>query len=109
MGKYSSGMTFGDICNHEKEEIKHALNDEILASWNEQGKHWKKGTKEQTDKVILDTYDELYYQAERLREAVCVIKKIHDDFTADEFSKYLQYTEEEHNNIYKNLKNKYHK
>lgn len=30
MGKYS-GISFGTACMHEKEEIKHALNGEVLA------------------------------------------------------------------------------
>lgn len=101
MGKYGSEMTFGEACSHEKEEIKHALNGEILASWDEQGKHWEKGTKEQTNKIILGAYDNLYYHAEKFRVFACAIEKLHGAFTDDELSEYSQYLEEEHNDIYK--------
>lgn len=94
MGKYS-GMNFGTACMHEKEEIKHALNGEVLVGWDEDGKHWEKAPKDETDAVILEAYDELYYQAEQLRSSGCAMEKLHGDFTKEEFQKYIQYVEEE--------------
>ena len=102
MGKYS-GINFGTACMHEKEEIKHALNGEVLAGWDENGKHWEKAEKAETDAVILRAYDELYYQAEQLRSSGCAMEKIHGNYTPDEFQKYIQYVEEErqkHSNDY---------
>ena len=59
MSKYGSCITFGRAFNYEKEEIKHALNGEILTDWDGEGKpQWEKGTKEETDRVILEAYDD---------------------------------------------------
>ena len=35
MSKYGNGITFGEACMHEKEEIRHALNGEVLESWDD--------------------------------------------------------------------------
>lgn len=95
MGKYGSGITFGTACSYEKEEIKHALNGEVLDSWDEEGRHWRKATKEETDKVILAAYDELFYQADQLRASGCAMDKIHGSLTKEEFEKYMMYREED--------------
>lgn len=90
MGKYHC-MNFGEACMHEKEEIKHALNGEILANWDKDGKHWVKGTKEACDRVILEAYDELFYQAEQLRASGCAMEKIQGKLSQMDFVKYMKY------------------
>ena len=64
MGKYGSGITFAKACLYEKEEIKHALNHEIITGYDENGEPvYSKTTKEKADKVVLDMYDALVFQA----------------------------------------------
>ncbi len=64
MGKYGSGITLGSACNMEKEEIRHALNHEIIAGYDDDGNPvYVKTTKENADKVILEMYDSLVFQA----------------------------------------------
>lgn len=97
MGKYGNGISFGSACSLEKAEIKRALNGEILAGEDETGRQiWVKGSKEETDKVIIDAYDELYYQAEQLRASGCAMDKIHGELTSEELQKYMVFVEEEH-------------
>lgn len=91
-----NGMKFGTACMHKKEEIRHALNGEVLESWDEDGKHWTKAPKEVCDKVILGAYDSLYYQAEQLRSSSCALDKLYSVDPKD-FKKYMQLVEEERN------------
>lgn len=93
MGKYGS-IKFGTACMHEKEEIRHALNGEVLESCDEDGKHWTKAPKEVCDKVILGAYDSLYYQAEQLRSSGCALDKLYPVNPKD-FKKYMQLVEKE--------------
>lgn len=93
MGKYGN-IKFGTACMHEKEEIRHALNGEILETWDEDGKHWTKAPKEVCDKVVLEAYDSLYYQAEQLRSSGCAIDKLYPVKPGD-LKKYMRFVEEE--------------
>ena len=93
MGKYGN-IKFGTACMHEKEEIRHALNGEVLEAWDEDGKHWAKAPKEVCDKVILEAYDSLYYQAEQLRASGCAIDKLYPVKPGD-LKKYMRLVEEE--------------
>lgn len=94
MGKYSC-TTFGRACSYEKDEIKHALNGEVLAAWDEDGRHWEKASKEVTDKVILGAYDELFYQAEQLRTSALAMERVYGAITPEDFKKYMRFVEEE--------------
>lgn len=99
MSKYGN-IKFGTACMHEKEEIRHALNGEVLEAWGDgtndvrAGKHWAKAPKEVCDKVILEAYDSLYYQAEQLRSSGCAIDKLYPVKPGD-LKKYMRYVEEE--------------
>ena len=94
MGKYHC-TTFGRACSWEKDAIKHALNGEVLAGWDEDGRHWEKASKEETDRVILEAYDELFYQAEQLRTSALALEKVYGAITPKDFKKYMRYVEEE--------------
>ncbi len=95
MGKYGNGISFGQACAYEKEEIKHALKGEILLGWDEEGRHWGSGSKEETDRVILDAYDELFYQAEQLRASGVALEKVYGTIKPKDFKKYMIAFEEE--------------
>jgi hypothetical protein len=95
MSKYGSCITFGRACSYEKDEIKHALNGEVLVAWDENGRHWEKGTKEETDKVILKAFDSLFYQADQLRMSGCALEKMNPKYNKRDFQKYLKHMAEE--------------
>lgn len=96
MSKYGSCITFGRAFNYEKEEIKHALNGEILTDWDEEGNpQWGKGTKEETDKVVLEAFDNLFFQADQMRMSGCAMEKLLGKMTRRQIQKYMQYMEEE--------------
>ena len=94
IGKYGC-TTFGQACAYEKEEIRHALNGEILLGWDEEGRHWGKGTKEETDRVILAAYDSLFYQAEQLRISGKALEKVYGRITPEDFKRYIAAVAEE--------------
>lgn len=94
MGKYSF-TTFGRAFNYEKDEIKHALNGEILVAWDEEGRHWEKASKEETDKVILKAFDYLFFEADQLRTSGLALDRIYGRPTRKRFQKYMKYVEEE--------------
>ena len=96
MSKYGSCITFGRAFNYEKEEMKHALNGEILTDWDEEGNpQWEKGTKEETDKVVLEAFDNLFFQADQMRMQGCAMEKLLGKMTRRQIQKYMQYMEEE--------------
>ena len=63
MSKYGSGLTFGQVCNLEKAEIKQALAGKVIDYYDDdENPVYRDGTKEETDRVILEAYDEAVFQ-----------------------------------------------
>ena len=63
MSKYGSGLTFGQVCNLEKAEIKQALAGKVIDYYDDdENPVYRDGTKEETDRVILQAYDEAVFQ-----------------------------------------------
>lgn len=57
-------MTFADKCNNYKDEIKHALNNEVIAGYDDKGSPvYEKTDKKETSETILRIFDEVVYQA----------------------------------------------
>lgn len=66
MSKYGSGLTFGQVCNLEKAEIKQALAGKVIDYYDDdENPVYRDGTKEETDRVILEAYDEVVFQGLR--------------------------------------------
>lgn len=63
MSKYGSGLSFGQVCNMEKEQIKEALKGRLVCGENEDGFEYAEASKEECEKFILGAYDEVVYQA----------------------------------------------
>lgn len=63
MSKYGSGLTFGQVCNLEKAEIKQALAGKVIDYYDDnETPVYRDGTKEETDRVILKAYDAAVFQ-----------------------------------------------
>ena len=56
---------------------------------------WEKGTKEETDKVVLEAFDNLFFQADQMRMSGCAMEKLIGKMTRRQIQKYMQYMEEE--------------
>ena len=65
MSKYGPGLTSGKIANMEKDEIKHALQGEVIVGENKDGFEYAEASKEACNKVILEAYDALYHQLDQ--------------------------------------------
>lgn len=63
MGKYGNGISFVGMCSKEKEAIKAALAGKIRIGEDENGFTYMPGTKEQCDKVVIDAFDNMVYNA----------------------------------------------
>ncbi len=56
-------MTFGTQCMQYKDEIKHALNNEVIGWYNDDGDPiYVKAEKKETTEVILNIFDEIVHQ-----------------------------------------------
>ena len=105
MGKYGSGLTFGQICKLERQEIEQALNHKVLVGEDSNGSRiYEPAEKSETDKVVLDASDEVVYQAmqalasgralERLFREQCKTEpdlKRYMELVAEENTKYQDY------------------
>lgn len=64
MSKYGPGLSFGEVCNFEKEQIKHALRGELVCGEEDDGTFaYMLATQEECEKFILAAYDEAVYHA----------------------------------------------
>ena len=63
MSEYGSGLTFGQVCNFDKERIKHALRGELMCGEDENGFVYAPASREECERYILRAYDECVYQA----------------------------------------------
>lgn len=66
MSKYGNGLTLGKVFNLEKEQIKHALKNELMCGKDENGFVYAPCTREEAEKFILAAYDDAVYQALQL-------------------------------------------
>lgn len=92
MSKYSSGYTFSDICEYERKVLKSALNNK-RREYN--GERWVEEpcTKEEAEKIILNVYDELVYQAKNFSHSAKALEiimenhglKLGKDYTLQEY------------------------
>lgn len=64
MGMYGAGLTFEQVCNLDKEQVRHALmkEPEIAVGEDEHGFIYRKCTKEEADAVVLTIMDGLVFQ-----------------------------------------------
>lgn len=84
MGKYGSGITSGQAAMMEKDEIKHALNGEVIIGESEEGFIWGKCiNKHELDRIIISAYDALYFQFKQAldssRAMETVLEKVMED------------------------------
>jgi len=63
MSMYGSGLTFGQVCNMEKERIKHALEGERCVGEDEDGFIWESCSDEEANSEIFAIFDECVHQA----------------------------------------------
>lgn len=84
MGKYGPGVSFGTVCSMEKEEIRQALNGKVLARRTEDGTlEYVPGSKKECDKVIIDAYDEVVFQAMQAMASGRAIEKMYFNHTGE--------------------------
>ncbi len=60
--KYGNGTSLVTACTLDKEEIRHALKGEIVCDIEEDRIHYRKGTKEECEEVVLSNYNEAVFQ-----------------------------------------------
>lgn len=90
MSKYGSGLTFGQVCNREKEEIKQALAGNVLHYHEDGIPIWRDGMKEETDRVILEAYDEVVYQALEAMTAGRTMERLFLEVTGKPMAYYFE-------------------
>jgi len=61
MGEYGPGLTAGRAFSLDKERIKHALKGELLAGETEEGFYYKPASREECEKFILGSYDNVVF------------------------------------------------
>ncbi len=91
MSKYGSGLTFGKVCNRGKAEIVMALAGKVFDGYDDEGAAiWRKGTKEQTNRVILEAYDEAVYQALEAMTAGRTMERLFLEVTGKPMAYYFE-------------------
>ena len=63
MGFYGNGITFKRACELDREQIVHALNQEIFCGEDENGFYYEDCSKEEADQRVLEIFDNLVFQA----------------------------------------------
>lgn len=63
MSMYGSGLSFGQVCNMEKERIKHALEGEKCVGEDEDGFIWESCSDDEANSEIIAIFDECVHQA----------------------------------------------
>ncbi len=63
MSKYGCGISFVRACEMDKEQIKHALQGELVVNETENGFVYGKADKQACDQFIIDAYDNVVYHA----------------------------------------------
>lgn len=63
MGFYGSGITFKRACELDREQIVHALHQEIISGEDENGFYYEACSKEEADQRVLAIFDNLVFQA----------------------------------------------
>jgi len=62
VGEYGPGLTMGQIFNLDKEQIKHALNGELMYAEDEEGRFlYRPASPEECREFILRTFDNAVY------------------------------------------------
>lgn len=91
MSKYGSGLTFGQVCNQEKEEIKQALAGKVIDYYDfNENPFYRDGVKEETDRVILEAYDEAVYQALEAMTAGRTMERLFLEVTGKPMAYYFE-------------------
>jgi len=94
MGKYGAGLTFGKVCNMEKETIKHALKYEEYVGNDEYGNPVLIPiTSQEAREIILGAYDEAVYQALQALASCRAMETLYKQKTGADFD-FWEYTEE---------------
>ena len=101
MSEYGSGLTFGQVCNCNKERIKHALRGELMCGEGENGFIYAPASREECERYILRAYDECVYQALQSMDsgrAVDQLMKNHGLVLGETYQlpEYMVLVEEEH-------------
>ena len=102
MSKYGSGLTFGQVCNLEKAEIKQALAGKVIDYYDDnENPVYRDGTKEETDRVILKAYDAAVFHALDSMISGRAYSRLMGELSdgvndfADNFMRYIELREEE--------------
>ena len=91
-------MTFDHQAMFMKEKIKHALNNEVIDYYDDNNKPvWIKAEKKETNRVILDCFDEAVYQAKAAMTSGRVLDRLYrkDMRKEPDFQEYLKLAAEE--------------
>ena len=91
-------MTFGKKCMDYKDQIKHALNNEVIDAYDEGGMPiYVKAEKKETTERIMEIFDEVVYQALQAMTSGRALERLYRDKVKREpdLQEYMKIVEEE--------------
>ena len=91
-------MTFGKKCMDYKDQIKHALNNEVIDGYDEGGMPiYVKTEKTETNKAIIEIFDEVVYQALQAMTSGRALDRLYHNKVgeAPNLQEYIKIVEEE--------------
>ena len=100
MSEYGSGLTYGQTAMLDKERIKHAFRNELVAGEDENGFIYAPCSKEEAEAFILNAFDNAVYQALRAMTSGRAMERLLHEFApdvpeADIFRRYMVVDAEE--------------